>query len=92
MKMLPKKPSEAMLEAGFDTLEARGFRVTGSDISKADLAAVFTAMANVVPTLTDSDALRIILQANIESRETRLGGTTNWAGDIWNALKRGVVK
>lgn len=87
---LTDKPTEEMLQAGFDALEARGFHVSGSDISTDDLSAVFTAMAAKAPAVTDTQAIGIIVEANIESRQTRVGGTTNWAGDIWNALKRGV--
>ncbi|MNQ61378.1 hypothetical protein D3C85_756920 [compost metagenome] len=87
---LTDKPTEEMVQAGFDALEARGFHVSGSDMSADDLRAVFIAMDAKRPVLTDTQAIGIIIEANIRSRQTRVGGTTNWAGDIWNALKRGV--
>lgn len=47
-------------------------------------------MFNGVPAMSDRNAIAIILNAHIKACKTRLTGTTNWAGDIWHALKRGT--
>lgn len=62
------------------------------DLAGNSEAKALIAMFNGVPPMSDTDAIGIIIAANIHSRQTRIGGTTNWAGDIWHALKRGFSK
>lgn len=63
------------------------------DLAGSSEAKALIAMFNGVPPLSEMEAVTLILDAHWSARNNeRVTGTTNWAGDIWRALKRGFSK
>ena len=67
----------------------------GTDFDIAGNAEVkeLIAMFNGVPPMDELQAVALILDGHHTAKENgRLTGTSNWAGDIWHAIKRGFAK
>lgn len=63
------------------------------DLAGTSEAKALIAMFNGVPPLSEMEAVTLILDAHYTARNSkRVTGTSNWAGDIWHALKRGFSK
>lgn len=63
------------------------------DLAGVSEAKELIAMFNGVPRMTELQAVALILDAHHTSKENgRITGTSNWAGDIWHAIKRGFAK
>lgn len=88
-------------ELAFQSLLAKFHAAVWAEAEKGgayDLAGVaeakeLIAMFNGVPPLSAMQAVTLILDAHYTARSNkRVTGTTNWAGDIWHAIKRGFSK
>lgn len=63
------------------------------DLAGVSEAKELIAMFNGVPRMTELQAMALILDAHYTARSNkRVTGTSNWAGDIWHAIKRGFAK
>lgn len=94
-------PERSEKELAFQSLLAKFHAAVWEEAEKGgafDLAGnaeakELIAMFNDIPPLSELQGTALILDAHLTAKESgRITGTSNWAGDIWHAIKRGFAK